>query len=108
MDLKHARPARLRSDRALDPRHRLLVTFDERLEPAIGQIPHVRGDPLPDGDLLREVSEPHTLDAAGDVEPTGDAHGNGELYRIKAFRSPVASRPRTGHPVPRSHHRRRR
>src|SRR6188768_4595365 len=65
-DVGDPSPAGALAKRALDTRHRLVVTFHERLDPPVGEIPHPSRHPFAICGVLGEVAVAHTLHAAAD------------------------------------------
>src|SRR5262245_39543616 len=57
------------------------LAFDERLDAAIGKIPHPPGHAFTKRSVTCEIAEPDTLHATPNEKPTSHAHGNTGLYR---------------------------
>src|SRR5262245_51266817 len=74
VNILDARPARSRSHRCLHSSHRVGLSFDPRLDSAVGQVLNPSRDALTGGDVFHEPPEPDTLDATADHEPACDAH----------------------------------
>src|SRR5262245_62888576 len=74
IDRLHTRAGWPGADSPFHPRHSVRVALDVGLDPSIGQVPDVAGDPLPRGDVLHVIPEANALDAAADEKLTGDAH----------------------------------
>src|SRR3954465_15817894 len=73
-------------ERPLDPRHRLDLALDLRLDPAVRHVADEPGHALADRGVLDEVAEADALDAAADEITTGDDHESGAPVRLEPAR----------------------
>jgi hypothetical protein len=65
--------------------HRFRVSLEQRLDPAVGQVPHPAVQPLDHRLRLREGAVAHTLDAAADQVPSCNLHGSGDYESGRAL-----------------------